>query len=153
MQTTKPVQVQEVIFFLNAAITNSQGQRPPLLAELLATTLPLAVRFRLERMRVQAGQAIAPYVEQITAMEQAYAAQADEIMASEASDDDKKAAIDDLKVAHDAAIEEIKMQKLDFTAKLLPASQLATIDGEAAKLLNEPVVFGWLAPWIEDDLP
>lgn len=152
MQTTT-FKVQEVIFFLNAAITSQAGQRPPLLAELLATTLPLPVRFRLERIKVQAGQAIAPYIDQLGAMEKAYAAQADEIMKSDATDDDKKAAINDLKAAHDVAVEEIQTQKLDLNAKLLPASQLATINGEAAKLLNEPVVFGWLAPWIEDDLP
>lgn len=147
------ITVRQATFFLNAAIIKDGVQRPPILIEILDAKLTPAVRFRLERMRLTIAQAIKPFMEQLQELSATNETKTKEIRESDTTDDDKAAQLAELEKAHKATVEEIENTTLDCKIKLLLASQLESLPAETWDMLNNPITFSWLEPWIEDDQP
>ena len=160
--TTKftPAQVR---FFLNASIKDeSQGQSPTLLNRLLGYKIPLDLRYRLEVLQRQLESMMKPVEVEIRDLYAAFQAAVPE---KEKNDDAEPDAEEDAAAAtakadaekkFKADIEEIDNRPVEFTGKLILATQLVDpkMPPEADAFLSIPgIMRDWLAPFTIDNLP
>ena len=162
--TTKftPAQVR---FFLNASIKDeSQEQQPTLLNRLLGYKIPLDLRYRLEVLQRQLESMMKPVEVEIRDLYAAFQAAVPEKEKKEDEaaepDDEEDAAAATAKAEAEkkfrADIEEIDNKPVEFTGKLILATQLVDpkMPPEADAFLSIPgIMRDWLAPFTIDNLP
>ena len=142
----------QIHFFLNASLNAPGGEpQPTLLAKLLAFSLPVDFRYRLEVLTRQLISAIRPAEAEMKDLIEAHQAT---LAASEGEDEESKtAAKTDAEMKLRADIDEIDKRPIEFTGHLILATQLEKLSDEVAEFLSIPGVLGeWLFPFIEDNL-
>ena len=145
--TTKftPAQIR---FFLNASLSNPEGQRQAtLLDQFLGFALPAGLRYRIEVLRRNLASSMAPVDAQVKEMYEAYRA-----AAGDGEGDEEEGA--EAKRKLDEDLKEIDGRPIEFTGKLILATQLLEIPSDALAFLSVPGVMGeWLGPFTIDNLP
>lgn len=160
--TTKftPAQVR---FFINASIKDeSRDQQPTLLNRLLGYKIPLDLRYRLEVLQRQLESMMKPVEVEIRDLYAAFQAAVPEKEKGETTEPDgeEDAAAATAKAEAEkkfqADIEEIDNRPVEFTGKLILATQLVDpkMPPEADAFLSIPgIMRDWLAPFTIDNLP
>jgi len=142
----------QIRFFFNASLPAPSGEpQPTLLAKLLAFSLPVDFRYRLEVLTRQLISAAKPGEAEMKDLFEAHQAT---LAGIEADDEESKAAAKtDAEVKLRADMDEIDKRPIEFTGHLILATQLEKLSDEVAEFLSIPGVLGeWLFPFIEDNL-
>lgn len=140
---------EQILFFLNAAFLKAgEEQQPTLLARLLAYKLPVDFRYRLEVLQRQLIAAIKPAQEEKRDLYDAYRSTLAVVEGDE--DEDAKS---DAAIKLEADLAKVDSTPIEFTGKLILATQLEKLSDEVSEFLSMPGVMGqWLFPFIEDNL-